>query len=255
MFLGAYQRNGTSRILIAYICSTLSSASSLTHASMSEHVPGGSSVCIHSVCVASDYRRKGIGLALIKEYIARLERGNSDGSWSYRYLLLIAHDHLRGFYESAGFEWLGKSDVVHGSKPWYEMRRVLNLGTDSPLSQNQQLPPGIWDVLQRRPNTNRFSRLLSDFPNGIADLTSTDRKEAVLVNKFDLLCPRAICGSSILKSGVGMWVERSSIQVNWDFSCIDDTLPTRLFSCNPRTTQFILTFRLSQCHQKLRNGG
>jgi len=220
LFLGAYQQDGTSRVLVAFICSTLSSASSLTHESMSEHVPGGSSVCIHSVCVSSDHRRKGIGLALIEEYIARLERGNTDGSWSYRCLLLITHDHLRGFYEHAGFKWSGKSNVVHGSKPWYEMRRELQTGPfntamDSPQnfsSQTQQLQHGILAALQRRPNTVHLSRLLSDFPNGIPDLTNMDR-EGVLVNKFDLLCPKANCGSIILKKGVGMWAERSSIQL------------------------------------------
>lgn len=224
LFLGAYQRNGTSRVLVAYICSTLSSASSLTHESMSEHVPGGSTVCIHSVCVSGDHRHKGIGSALIKEYIARLERGNTDGSWSYRLLLLITHDRLRRFYESSGFEWLGKSDVVHGSEPWYEMRRDLHSGTDSESSpsQIQQLPPGILDTLQRRQNIAPLSRLLSDFPNGIADLlTNTDGREEVLVNKFDLLCPKASCGSVILKNGVAKWVEQPSIQVNSCFPSFD----------------------------------
>ena len=222
LFLGAYQI-GTSRVLVAYICSTLSPTSSLTHESMSEHVPGGNSVCIHSVCVSSDHRRKGIGSALIKEYIARLERENTDGSWRYRRLLLITHDRLRPFYESVGFEWLGKSDVVHGSKPWYEMRRDLHSGTDSESSapQIQQLPPGILDALQRSQNVVRSSRLLSDFRNGIADLINMNGGEGVLVNKFDLLCPKANCGSVILKSGIAKWVEQSSIQVNSCFPSFD----------------------------------
>ena len=190
---------------------------------MSEHVPGGNSVCIHSVCVSGDHRRKGIGSALIKEYISRLERGNSDGSWSYRRLLLITHDHLRLFYESVGFEWLGKSGVVHGSKPWYEMRRDLHSGTDSESSpsQIQQLPPGILDALQHRQNIVRLSKPLSDFPNGIADLTNTDGRGGAWVNKLDLLCPKVNCGSVILKSGVAKWVERPSIQVNSCFSSFD----------------------------------
>jgi len=154
----------------------------------------------------------------MKEYIARLEKGNSDGSWSYRRLLLITHDRLRRFYESVGFEWLGKSDVVHGSKPWYQMRRDLHSGTDSESSppqvhSQQQLPPGIMDALQCRRNIVRSSRLLSDFPNGIPDLTKTDGTEGVLVNKLDLLCPKADCGSVILKNGVAKWVEQSSIQL------------------------------------------
>ena len=224
---------------------------------MSEHVPGGYSVCIHSVCVSGDHRRKGIGSALIKEYIARLERGNADGSWSYRRILLITHDHLRYFYESVGFEWSGESDVVHGSKPWYEMRRDLHSGTDSesPPSQIQHLPPGILDALQRHQNIVRLSRPLSDFPNGITDLTNTDGKEGVSVNKFDLLCPKAICGSVILKSGVAKWVEQSSIQVNSCFTSFDINTNVTYNSCNLRTTQFIQTFRLSQSRQKPLNGG
>jgi hypothetical protein len=83
--------------------------------------------------------------------------------------------------------------------------------TDS--DSQQQLPPGIMDALQRRQNIVRSSRLLSDFPNGIADFTKTDGTEGVLVNKLDLLCPRADCGSVILKNGVAKWVERSSIQL------------------------------------------
>ena len=103
------------------------------------------------------------------------------------------------------------------------MRRDLHSGTDSesPPSQIQQLPPGIWDALQRRQNIVRLSRLLSDFPNGIADLTNTDEREGVLVNKFDLFCPKANCGSVVLKNGVAKWVERSSIQFNSCFPSFD----------------------------------
>lgn len=92
----------------------------------------------------------------------------------------------------------------------------------------QQLPPGIWDALQC-PNTDRLSRLLSDFPNGIADVTDTEGREGVLVNKFDLLCPKVNCGSVILKNGVGLWVERSSIQAS-SYFLFFDTIPTRLLA-------------------------
>ena len=85
--------------------------------------------------------------------------------------------------------------------------------SESPPSQNQQLPPGILDALQHRQIIVRSSRLLSDFPNGVADLTNRDGSEGVLINKFDLLCPKADCGSVILKNGVAKWVEHCSIQV------------------------------------------
>ena len=130
--------------------------------------------------------------------------------------------------------------------------------SESPPSQIQQLPPGILDALQHRQNIVRSSRLLSDFPNGVADLTNTDGKEGVLVNKFDLLCPKADCGSVILKNDVAKWVEQPSIQVNSCFPSFEiNTKLTNgdIYSCNLRITQFIQIFHLSQCHQKPLNGG
>ncbi|KAF8154696.1 acyl-CoA N-acyltransferase [Crassisporium funariophilum] len=221
LFLGAYQVDGSSRTLIAYICSTLSPATSRTHESMSTlttHIPGSSSVCIHSVCVSGTHRHQGIGLALLKEYISRLEQANIDGSAKYERVLLITHENLRGFYEQGGFEWVGPSPIVHGSKPWFEMRRNLTRGDSTELSKpvhsETQLPPGVWEALQRRPDIIPSSRQISDFPNGLADvLTADGKKQGVSHNKFDLLCPRAGCGSIILKNGVGEWVERSSVQL------------------------------------------
>jgi len=217
LFLGAYESNEGSRKLIGYICSTLSPATSLTHESMSTHIPGSSSVCIHSVCVAPSHRRKRVGLALLKEYIRRLEQAQSGQSVNLERILLITHDNLRGFYEKAGFEWLGKSSVVHGSKSWFEMRYKLSSLKDSAtqiLDGNQQIPPGVLEALRRRPDVIPSSRLISDYPNGLTDLLQPDSNaEGVSVNKFKLLCPRDGCGSIILKKGVGKWVERASVQM------------------------------------------
>lgn len=185
---------------------------------MSTHVAGSTSVCIHSVCVAPSHRRKRVGLALLKEYVRRLEQAQSEGSGYLERILLITHDDLRGFYEKAGFEWLGQSSVVHGSKPWFEMRFNLSVNKEREtqiLDGNQQIPPGILEALQRRPDVIPSSRLISDYPNGLSDLLQPDTAtEGVSVNKFDLLCPRDGCGSIILKKGVGKWVERASIQVH-----------------------------------------
>ena len=112
---------------------------------MSKHVPGSSSVCIHSVCVAPEYRKQKVGLGLINEYVSRLSSSRGD-SKPYARILLIAHEELRGFYEQAGFEWVGRSAVVHGSKPWYEMRKELqpqNTSSANPGTASQPLPnPG-----------------------------------------------------------------------------------------------------------------
>ncbi|KAJ7220498.1 acyl-CoA N-acyltransferase [Mycena pura] len=199
LFLGAYHDTR----LVAYVCSTLSSDVSLTHASMSTHVPGASSVCIHSICVAPAFRRHAVGLRLLREYITRLQAAPH----AYARVVLITHEHLRSFYEKAGFEFLGPSAVVHGSRPWFEMRLVLG----SPVPS-----PAVYDALQRPSNNNpRQIRSFSSFPGGVADVSSSspssDPKSGPLINKFDLLCPREGCSSLILKSGVAKVIEAPNV--------------------------------------------
>lgn len=87
LFIGAFRDGGT---LVGFICSTRCSAKVLTHDSMEIHEPEGVSVCIHSVCVDGEHRRKGIASGMLKHYIERapalipkVER-----------LLLIAHEEL-----------------------------------------------------------------------------------------------------------------------------------------------------------------
>ncbi|KAF9524930.1 Mss4-like protein [Crepidotus variabilis] len=237
LFLGVYTKKDTestnaSRKLIAYVCSTLSPDTTLTHHSMSTHIPNSSSVCIHSVCVAKSHQRNGVGLALLREYIKRLEAASQQNPDKYQRILLITHEELKIFYECAGFEWVGKSSVVHGSKPWFEMRRDLTSShprTQTPtqmLSGPQQIPPGVLEALQRPRTDVPQSRLLSDFPHALSDLLEEDRSQAgTTLNKFDLLCPRVDCGSIILKKGAAKWVERDSIQLEPEDSPQDPRLP------------------------------
>ncbi|KAG6831547.1 hypothetical protein H0H92_009466 [Tricholoma furcatifolium] len=223
LFLGAYL---PSRILIGYVCATLSSSPTLTHASMSTHVPSASSVCIHSVCVDTTHRHKGIASALMEEYISRLRSSPE----AYERILLISHEPLRPFYERLGFEWLGLSSVVHGPDPWYEMRLNLtprkgppnNVATtaDEALSLGPGAldapPPGLWAALQRSSTRARPApRLLASFPAGVESLVHphppTDKVQNS--NKYDLLCPRPGCASVILLAGAGEYVCRPSVQL------------------------------------------
>jgi guanine nucleotide exchange factor len=84
---------------------------------MSQHIPEGRSVCIHSVCVDKKYHRQGVALNLLKDYISRLR-----ASGLYDRTLLIAHEELIPLYKKAGFTLVGKSPVTHGPRPWFEMR-------------------------------------------------------------------------------------------------------------------------------------
>lgn len=169
-------------------------------------------MCIHAVCVVPAHRRKGIALSLLKEYISRLERARQEGA-KYARVLLITHEDLRSLYDKAGFDWLGRSDVVHGSLPWYEMRRVLP-DAPMPVSQPPSIPPGLWEALQR--SSTRAppdARLLHAYANGLEDVAEQSPSSSSRVNKFDLLCPRSGCGSIILKNRVATLVERESVQL------------------------------------------
>ncbi|KAM5537051.1 hypothetical protein V8D89_009197 [Ganoderma adspersum] len=210
LFLGAYIPSDSGRKLVGYVCSTLSSHTTLTHGSMSKHVPGSPSVCVHSVCISQEYRHQKLGLGLVKEYVSRLSSNNDSRPAPYARILLIAHEELRGFYEKAGFEWVGLSAVVHGARPWFEMRKLLKPdqpqtsnsnpdiaesqtlsisgSTEAPSelatyqvpsaqmqtqTQTQSVPPGLWEALQRESSRARpAARLLASFPNAVHDVTS-----------------------------------------------------------------------------------
>jgi GNAT superfamily N-acetyltransferase len=231
LFLGVYEKSKSgSRTLIGFVCSTLSPAESLTHESMSTHVPDSSAVCIHSVCVAKSHQRNGIGLALLKEYIHRLESRNVNGV-KYHRVLLITHEELRPFYELAGFEWRGPSSVVHGSRAWFEMRRDLKLPSRSNSSKetpermiqgHASIPSNILDALGRPKDKILAGKLISDFHHGLSDLLELDdASPGISVNKYNLVCSRAECGSLVLKKGAAKWVERASVQASqcYNYCC------------------------------------
>ena len=100
-----------------YICGTLTTSSTLTHESMEHHEPEGSFLCIHSVCVGADSRRKGLARAALRAYAEAVQQASQPLSG----MLLICKAHLMGLYASAGFVAQRLSPVVHGKDPWFEM--------------------------------------------------------------------------------------------------------------------------------------
>ena len=194
---------------------------------MSTHIPTGSSVCLHSLCISPPHRKKGLGSDLLREYLSRLRGRNqpterSEANSCYERVLLLSHAELRSFYEKAGFEYVGQSPVVLGSRPWFEMQ--LNLASTQPTGSEVSpgeveplLPQGLLDQLQLRHPTRGNKpppRLLSSFPGGLPDvLVPSQQQDDPPTNKFDLVCPRAECRSVILNHGVGQLIERASVQV------------------------------------------
>ncbi|KAL5521087.1 hypothetical protein ACEPAG_9009 [Sanghuangporus baumii] len=224
LFLGTFlppPSETSKRVIIGFVCATRSEPPTLTGESMKKHGPNGSSVCIHGVVVSSQYQRRGIALALLKEYVSRMRR---DGST--KRILLICHENMRALYEKAGFEYVGPSPVVHGPLPWDEMRVTLdslpeekedegsrNISSQSssnalPGSESGSLPPGLLEALQQSNSSrNRPSARLSSSFSGAVDDVSKD-SGGVKANKYEILCPRPGCGSVILKAGVGTLVEK-----------------------------------------------
>lgn len=116
LFLGVYQDD----VLIGFAVSTASRMKSLSHESMSEHHDDGKTVCLHSVVIDQPFQRKGIASALLQEYIRHVRK------LQYTKIVLLSHQPLVSpLYEKAGFKNLGKSPVVHGPEPWYDMEMVL----------------------------------------------------------------------------------------------------------------------------------
>ncbi|KAF6255831.1 acyl-CoA N-acyltransferase [Scenedesmus sp. NREL 46B-D3] len=103
--------------LVGYVCGTCSNASSLTHESMSTHEPDGRLLCIHSVAVQQQHRRRGIASRMLQLYLCYV-RGTTAGLQEVR---LICKEQMIPLYSKAGFVLLGPSEVEHGQEQWHEM--------------------------------------------------------------------------------------------------------------------------------------
>jgi GNAT superfamily N-acetyltransferase len=226
-FLGAYEvepsSDGSSRrrLLIGYTCATLTRQPTLTHDAMSTHEPEGTHVAIHSVCVASSHRQRGIATALLREYLARLEQAGQQQQSArscsrIESALLIAHPELVPLYERAGFTVVGPSAVVHGAKPWVELKRDLlskpvasssssaaPCSSAGPSSAPQVEAPPAQEEEEEDGEVRSPGRLLGYFKGEMADLV--DPKDGT--NKVNLYCPRAECRCLLLRAGAGTWVQ------------------------------------------------
>jgi len=79
-------------------------------------------LCIHSVAVDPEYRRRGLATAMLKRYIKFMDKLHPFIST----LTLICKHELISLYAGAGFSYIGKSDVVHGKDQWFEMSVTLS---------------------------------------------------------------------------------------------------------------------------------
>lgn len=163
---------------------------------MSTHVVGAPYVAIHSVCISAEYRRKGVAVALLKEYLGRLEKEGVRGA------RLITHEELVPLYAKAGFEMVGESEVVHGERKWWEMKVDFEEREKVVVAEEMRNPGSTWESF-----------------GGIEALLDVKGR-----NKADLFCPRGECRCILLKATVGKFVRRPSSDLIVR-SCLRSSLP------------------------------
>lgn len=120
LFYGVYEGS----TLLAFVVSTAAKGATLEEESMSTHEPGGDSICIHSVVVDPNHRRKGIAREMVKAYVEAVA-ADTERCGAAKRFLLIAHAPLLGLYTQCGFQFVGPSAVVHGSELWFDMKLDL----------------------------------------------------------------------------------------------------------------------------------
>ena len=99
--------------VVAFANGTLSAGNHLRQETMAKHDAAGTLLCLHSLVVDCGWRRKGIALRLLSEYLRRLPP-------SVREVRLLAKASLSPLYSRAGFRLVGQSDVQHGKDRWDE---------------------------------------------------------------------------------------------------------------------------------------
>lgn len=115
------------RKLIGFVSGT--AASALTAWAIKNHLDDENAwlICLWSVCVASDYRKKGLGLKLIEEYIRRLRRAEEgEKKKGYECVATLCHEDTIPLFEKAAFKKLGVSHINAGSGGWFELRRYIS---------------------------------------------------------------------------------------------------------------------------------
>jgi ribosomal protein S18 acetylase RimI-like enzyme/uncharacterized protein YciI len=133
--------------ILGFVCATR--CHEFTEESMSElHDPTGRLLAIHSVVVDESYRRKGVASQLLNQYVQNvLESESNDESVSppMESIVLIAKQHLLGFYVRCGFTVNRPSPIVHGKELWYDLELQLpSPAAPGTILRTKPLPSESW---------------------------------------------------------------------------------------------------------------
>lgn len=103
--------------MINGMCSNERDLQDVMYADASMHDEKGSWQMIFSVCVDPEYRKRGLGHILLKEFIRRVRTQTQRKG-----LVLTCHEHLVHWYAACGFKDEGICSSEHGGSVWHQMR-------------------------------------------------------------------------------------------------------------------------------------
>jgi len=131
--------------ILGFVCGTR--CHEFTEESMSAlHDPTGPLLAVHSVVISEEYRRQGLATKLLNQYIKNIMEQEhqlkistgDDESVSLESIVLLAKQHLLGFYVRCGFRVNRPSPIVHGKELWYDLEMEV------PSFRKHLLPGESW---------------------------------------------------------------------------------------------------------------
>jgi len=108
--------------IIAFITATRCQI--FSEKSMSIHDSTGPVLALHSVVVSDEYRHRGVGAALLKNYLSYLSKLDLKHG-IHKLILITKEDNLTFYVKEGGFHVMRQSSVVHGKGVWFECERHL----------------------------------------------------------------------------------------------------------------------------------
>eukprot|EP00440_Ansanella_granifera_P006601 gb/GFBE01007156.1/.p1 GENE.gb/GFBE01007156.1/~~gb/GFBE01007156.1/.p1 ORF type:complete len:183 (+),score=31.49 gb/GFBE01007156.1/:1-549(+) len=120
LFLVAFEGSD----VVGFVCSTRMKGQEPSEESMSVDDPDGRTVCVHSVCVREDRRRRGLALHMLSAYVEQMRSLAKDQLCEAS--MLLCKSHLVEMYKRAGYQYIGPSAVVHGAEQWHDMKMVFD---------------------------------------------------------------------------------------------------------------------------------
>ncbi|KAF9773942.1 hypothetical protein IL306_008155 [Fusarium sp. DS 682] len=80
------------------------------------HKKNGRTIALHALAVAPDYQRAGLGKAIMRTYIERMNMEDAGDRIS-----ILTYDRLVPYYQKLGFDHYGKSQSEYAGVAWHDL--------------------------------------------------------------------------------------------------------------------------------------